>query len=493
MDHNFTEAISRRRFVKGSILAGGTVAGSALLSGFSQSQDRVPVARPESSPDVRIQVHRKLIAGAARRCVTPSQELFDRVIAEKRYSYHAIKEDTFVRAIVLSNGTKKMAIISSELSVYPLPEELAKILEKEFGIDPLACVIAGTRGHNTFSIGQTSFSEIGEGSADFVKFVHERTVEAVREAIERSVPARIGGAIGESAINACRDYVTPAGTIEAPSRISGAVAKHLPVVRIEDMEGNTIALFINYAMQSACLSWNQFVDTYNYYSGDFVGALTRYLEKLGHYKYPVMWVCGGGDDQHAAFSALIEYCDVDDNGKFVFVRETLPPEATLMIIRQMAAEQSLDVLRTVQSIKNYSDDFDFFCAETYREVPARVSYRQGLGDRYTPEKVITPKPVDRPLKFRYRLAVLNGIAFLGVNADIYSSYFKRACDILGCRTFSLMDACFGNVSSLPDAAAEKNNIYGIGTWGSKCFSSELGENAFNNAVTELAEAYKKRK
>lgn len=473
------------------------MAGAAILSGSSPSQERnshpVPTSGPGRPPNPRAQSHGKLIAGAAKRCVTPPQEIFDRITAvEKRYSYHAIKEDTFVRTIVLSDGTKKMVIIASELSVFPLAEEFAKILEKKFGIDPLACVIAGTRGHNTFSIGQTSFSEISEASADFVRFVHERTLEAVAEALEKSVPARIGGATGESFINACRDYVTPVGTIEAPSRITGTVAKHLPVVRIEDRQGNTIALFINYAMQSACLSWNQFVDTYNYYSGDFVGALIRYLEKLGHYKYPVMWVCGGGDDQHAVFSALIEYCDVDDDGKFVFKRETLPPEATLMIIRQMAAEQGLDVLRTIGSIKNYSSDFDLFCAETYREVPARASYRQKLGDRYTREQALTPKPTDKPLKFRYRLAVLNGIAFLGVNADVYSSYFKRACDILGCQTLSLMDACFGNVSSLPDAAVEKNNIYGIGAWGSRCLSSELGENAFNNAVTELAEAYNKR-
>jgi succinate dehydrogenase/fumarate reductase flavoprotein subunit len=38
MKHNFAEGISRRGFVKSSLMAGGTVAGTALLSGCSQSQ-----------------------------------------------------------------------------------------------------------------------------------------------------------------------------------------------------------------------------------------------------------------------------------------------------------------------------------------------------------------------------------------------------------------------------------------------------------------------
>lgn len=426
----------------------------------------------------------RLFAGAAKRTVTPDRELFERVVAENdRYSYHDIRSDMYVRTIALTDGEKRAVIIVTDLSVYPLSALLCKKLEARFGLSEDCCVIGGTRSHNGFSIGTTDPDSLAPAMREYAEFVHTLTLDAVEESFARCVPAEIGSATGDSRVNACRDLVTPVGTLEAPSRVSGTEAFHLPVVHIRDEQGGTIAILINYAMQSACLSWNQFNDTYNYYCGDFSAAVTTYLERQGQNRYPVLWVCGGGDDQHSGFDALVEYCDVSEQGEYRFVREVLPAEATLMLIRRGAAEQGLDVLRTIADIADYCTNFDISTAQVAFTVPSRKPYRKNLGE--FPYAIGPAEPGGAPLRFTLRLARICGIDFLGINADMYSSYYRRAASALNSKTLILLDACFGSAGSIPDADNEEKGIYGIGTRGSRCFSARLAQDIFDDAMSEL--------
>lgn len=427
-----------------------------------------------------------LMAGSAKKCITPSPGLFTKVVTEsERYSYTGIADDdTYMRAIVLVDGKNKALIMGSELSVFPLPKVFAKMAQERFGIPCDNCVLTGTRGHNVFTVGAQSFEELEPAMAEYASFIHQISMEVIEEAFSKLEKARIGAAVGQSAINACRDYVTPVGTLEASNRLYGNKAYQLPVMRLESMDGKTIGLFVSYAMQATYLSWNQFNNTFNKYSGDIAGVIMSFLEKQG--ASACIWCCGGGDDQRGLGNALLEYCGIEENGKYKLVREALPPEATWMHVRADASEHAMDILRTIETISEYKDALTIKTKDASKMVRRRKQYRKGLGDGKRPDSVLIPVDDSEPLEFHYRLCVLNDdIAFLGINADTYSSYYQKAISLLKYNKLFLMDAYYGNISSLPDAANEENEIYGCGSWGSKCYSATEAEKAFINAMEEL--------
>lgn len=445
----------------------------------------------------------KLLAGAARRCITPSIEIFEKVKTEGKYTYQAITGDVYLRVAVLSDGTHRSAVIISDLSIFPLAQVLVDNLEEKYRIDPLGCVIGGTRGHNAISVNAESFDELGAGTAEYVRFVHQMAMDAVAEALDKLVPARIGAGYGESGINACREYVTPVGTIEACNRSTGTKATLLPVVKIEDMQGNPIAVIVTYSMHACALSWNQFVGTYNNLCGDFATLVTRFVEKTGKNAYPVMWAAGACSEQAPAAEGLVERCEVDDDGNFHFVRDVLPAEATLMLIKQNASEQGLEIIRTMNAITEFSDEYRFFGKETYRTVKGRLPFSKFMYKDINEGKHMVNHvrgrqpdfvPEYRPaadIRLRFRLLVLNGIAFASSNAELFSTIGEQIRRLIPCSHTSIFDVSFGNGGgSIPDAENEEQGIWGLTAWGSRVARARDAHNAYLDAFTELAEAYR---
>lgn len=280
------------------------------------------------------------MAGSSKKCITPSQELFKKVVAEsKRYSYTDIADDdTYMRAIVLADGENKALIMSSELSVFPLPDIFARMVEDRFGIPASNCILTGTWGHNVFTMGARTFEDMDPSMAEFAFFIHKISMEIIEEAFSKLEKARMGAAVGKSAIGEITDY------------------------------------------------------------------------------------------------------------------------------------------RSSLTIEN---------RETSRNVRKRKQYRSGLGDGKRPDSNLNPVPDEGSLVFRYRLHRLNDLLFLGINADIYSSYYQKAVELLDNDKLFLLDSYYGNVSSMPDAKNEEYQIYGCGAWGSRCFSAKEAEQAFINAMEEL--------
>lgn len=436
----------------------------------------------------------KLLAGAAKRSVLPPKEIFDKINSESsKYSYKGTVGDLFVRTVVLSDGEKRVAIIVCDLSVLPVAYPMALRIQEKYGIEPKDCLIGSTRNHNGYTIAAAldrgTFDNIGEGMADYARFVHDRTIEAVGEAIEKLVPARIGSAVGKSGVNAYRDRKTPVGTLEMPNH-NGPAYTDLTVVRVEDLQKNTIAILANYPMHSCLLAHNQFNGTYNYFCGDFAGGVNQFLEKAGHGQYPVMWASGGCSDQMPVVYSNVQYCDVDDGGQFQFVHEVLPFEASLMIMRQLISEHSLDIMETVEKIDNYTDTFDYFSAETFRDVPARMQFTKYAGPRQVPGQSVEVKPLEKPLPFRFRLAVLNGLAFATSNGEVYSGVCRKIRDMIPCPTTVVFDLSYGSITSVPDSESEAEGFFGRGYWGCSCITAKAGEDAYLDAFSEMVGKYR---
>lgn len=442
----------------------------------------------------------KLLAGASIKNITPSPAMLDAINADGRYGYTGIADELFCRVTVLSDGTQHFVIIASDLSRFPLPQEFLAEMQARYGVDEAHLLVGGTRSHNTVSYKRSAvYADFMPGELLYYTYVHQRALEAVGEAIAKLVPARIGAAVGESHINTGREWVTPIGTLEAPNHRDGR-ATRLRVVKVEALTGETLAVLVNYSMHCILLCWNDTIGECKQVSGDIGGAVSRFVERWGKHTFPCSWTVGGGADRIPLIFSGLERIDVSDDGQFYFQRQVLPIAAARMLLRQFACEQGMDILRTLESIRDWSEEFDYFFAQTTRNVDAKEGFHKQIAAqrasddpdalRYLPGMDVTPHKADTPLRYVYRLAVLDGIAFAGVNGIPYSASYEKMADQMPAAVTLLFDDCYGTVSSIPTPEEEELLIYGHSALQSKNFSARQATDAFLDAFQELGQRYR---
>lgn len=441
----------------------------------------------------------KLLAGAAMRCINPPPEMIDRINADGRYGYTGIADDLFCRVTVLSNGREHFAIIASDLSRFPLPKEFLAEVEEHFGIDEAHLLVGGTRSHNTVSYKKSaSYDDFTPGAREYYRYVHQCAMEALEEALSRLVPARIGAAVGESRINAGRGWVTPIGTLESPNHRDRSGTR-LRVVKVEALSGEIISVIVNYSMHCILQCWNDTIGEWKQMSGDLGGAVSRFIERWGKHTFPCSWTVGGGADRIPLIFSGLERVDVDDSGRFYFERRVLPITAARILMEQFACEQGMDILHTMESIHTWSEDFAFYSEKTFRDVDSKTGFHEKIAAqrapddpdaiRYVPGMDVTPQKGTEPLRYVYRVVILNGIAFAGVNGMPYSENYEKMADAMPTEVTLLFDDCYGTLSSIPVPEEEEKQIYGHSALQSHNYSAREATDAFLDGFRELGERY----
>jgi hypothetical protein len=122
-------------------------------------------------------------------------------------------------------------------------------------------------------------------------------VEAVRHAITKLQPARIGYGTGVSYLNVNRDAIHPETKrwYQGPN-LSGESDKTIAVLSFAAPDGKPIALFVNYAMHPINFYLRGLV------SADFPGETSRYIEGVYGDDVVVVWTQGAEGDQNPLYS-----------------------------------------------------------------------------------------------------------------------------------------------------------------------------------------------
>lgn len=161
-----------------------------------------------------------------------------------------VNDPLFVKALVIKDDQTTMVIITVDAVAienigYIKNDYLAKVrarLEKEFGIKPANVLVNASHCH-------------GVVCAD----VDQRTVQAVKEAVENMVPVRVGVGIGrEDRIMENRRLKLKSGkTVDIRGAYSlppdeeiaevGPVDPEIGIVRLDRMDGRTLAVLYNFA------------------------------------------------------------------------------------------------------------------------------------------------------------------------------------------------------------------------------------------------------
>ncbi len=215
--------------------------------------------------------------GAAKVDVTPAAN-------ELPKNYDGILDHIYSRAIVIDNGSTTAALITVDAGGVPdaVWQAVSKQLESELGIPATNVLLTATHSH----------SVPGQPAGPYT----QKIVESVRLAKQRLTPARIGYGTGVSYINVNRNIIDPktrlggrGPTTKAPSD------KTVAVVKFENLNGEPMAVYYNYAMHGVAAGQLDLV------SGDAPGTTSKYIEDSFDDKVVALWSSGAAGDQNPIY------------------------------------------------------------------------------------------------------------------------------------------------------------------------------------------------
>lgn len=356
-----------------------------------------------------------LKAGAAKVDITPAPN-------ELPPTYEGIHDRIYSRAIVVDNGKTGAVLIT--VDVGGLSDDtwknVSQRIEKELGIPALNVLMTATHTHSS--------PRRQGGDLD------EKIFQSAKLAKDAARPARIGYGTGRSFINVNRNIIDRKtnGWWEGPN-YDGPSDKTVAVVTFEDLEGQPIAVYYNYAMHAVI---NGQLDQV---SGDVPGAASRYIEDSFDDKIVAVWSTGAAGDQNPVYFQqtydlreirIKEYAKRGED-----ISNSMPPggqglnrqDPTVKRLMNQQKQMTLsmgqflgeEVLKVMRETERKSTSAPVFAAQKILTCPGRERTNQGRGG-------IAGTYKDGPdVSVRLSLLMIDDIAIGAVSGEVFNLIAQR--------------------------------------------------------------------
>ncbi len=360
-----------------------------------------------------------LQAGAAKVDITPAA---DAALPMSGYGgrtegFKGIHDHIYARAIVVSDGSQTAAIVAWELIGVPVAswEELAPRIARETGIAPEHLMLAAVHNHAAPSP-YAIYGNTSPKSEAYTKQLHDSTVEAIKQAKAAMQPATMGIGTGTAYVNINRREFFPDRGWWLGFNPDGPSDKTVTVIRFDALNGQPIALFINYPVHVVVMGPENYQ-----ISGDLAGATSRYVENYYRRKpeetprsdagYSIrlpqekasdkvvaLWTSGAAGDQNPISLARgSDFTQVDSLGKIL----------------------GEEAVRVANSIHATAATARIFGKQQVVSCPGR---RVDPGP--TPRKEYTWQDSDA-VNIRLGLLMINDIALAGVSGEVMTMIHQR--------------------------------------------------------------------
>jgi neutral ceramidase len=225
----------------------------------------------------------ELRVGAAKVDYTPKVDRYGQPAQQLNKYDH---ERVYVRAIVLDNGTARAALISLEGSQNEWPAT-SKLVAAELNCPLANIIMSSTHTHSGATSGGAPTPNAPPSQA---------VLDAVRQAKSNLQPARVGFGTGMSYLNVNRDAIDPGTRKWAQySNLDAPSDKTISVLTFFKPTGEPLAVYVTYAIHPI----NGYV--LGFISGDFPGAMSRYIEKAFGDNIIVAFSQGASGDQNPLY------------------------------------------------------------------------------------------------------------------------------------------------------------------------------------------------
>lgn len=204
-------------------------------------------------------------AGYSKVCISPPAGSPLAGFAARQGVSTGVHDDLYARALVLENDATGVALVSVDVLALPC-EFVGRVrvaIQERTGLRPDAVMIASTHTH-AGPVTVTTFFNPGEDlDANYMKHLAEAITESVAQAWNARSPARVGVGSGR---------VEGVG-VNRRSPDQRPVDEEIGIIRVDDEEGRTRAVFLNYACHPTVLGSDNLLVT-----GDFPAFAVEQIE-----------------------------------------------------------------------------------------------------------------------------------------------------------------------------------------------------------------------
>ncbi len=365
-------------------------------------------------------------------------------------------EDIFVRTILISTEEQKFLMLSVELGDFGHISTWQNKISDFCGVPPQNIFLSVTHNHVAPHVCDDWDQEVVdvEKTVAFGDYTWDAMQRAIRQAEKGLRPATVGYGTGYCDININRDYVDRPKTIIG-NNPHGLSDKTVAVVKFADLDGKTIALFINYAVHGAVMMGVTFKDGGMAVSGDLPGCTSKLVEEAYDNEIVALWTSGAAGDQNPRFMAEKDPL----NGKFdpeLLKNLSGPPDtgkpsmgmSAYLLVRIQAESLADEVLYVAEAIDNDKDKAQIDCVQS--DYTMHGQKKPGPHNKYNPDFHYDDDAPSVPL----HMSVLrcNDIIFIGIPGELVCSVglmIKAALADLSGKVI-VVTHCNGSISYMSD-------------------------------------------
>ncbi len=349
-----------------------------------------------------------LRAGAAKVDITPTPDMFPLTSGQ---TYGSVHDPLFARALVLDNGTDRVALITADTTGLPNGDELIQAVTQELRIPREHLILSATHDHNAPTMGARNAGD----SSPYFAILKRGIVEAARQANARLQPARVGFGRGKAYVNTNRDEFIGNGYHMGYSP-EGPSDKTVAVLSVTTQTGAPLAVYANYAVHGVVMYLAKTRDGQVQITGDLPGATSSYVEERLGNNAVALWTSGAAGDQNPLFMATYnqDAPDVFDEGP-----------AGWGILDVQARRLGEEIVRVTKSIHNTNDravlwgaNASVTCPGQQRAEPPRPGV-PNAGFRAPPPSTVKMVDAD-PVRIPLAVLMINDIAVAGVSGEVFT-------------------------------------------------------------------------
>jgi neutral ceramidase len=237
-------------------------------------------------------------AGAASVVITPEADMWMAGYAARNKPSEGKMQDLFAKALALQDAAgTRLVIVTTDLIGIPRPlrDSLESKLHEAYQLGPEAFLLNASHTHcgPELRVARAELAELPPErvaqSRAYMETLEKKLVDLVGQALNDLQPAKLGYSHARAGFAMNRRL--PAGdTFRNSPYPDGPVDQSVPVLRVDDADGNLRAVLFGYACHNTTLGIYQFC-------GDYAGYAQEYLEEA-HPGVTALFMMGCGGDQN---------------------------------------------------------------------------------------------------------------------------------------------------------------------------------------------------
>ncbi len=216
-----------------------------------------------------------VLMGASQVNITPGVPVPMSGYDARKDPFTGIHDQLFASALCFKSSNASVLIITADLIGYNMPfiDETKKMISARTGIVPENIMITAVHNHGA-PVTKAYEKNVPEGVENYIKELQQKFVDISVQASEKAVPFKMGTGKGSCTMNINRRAEFADGSIWLGRAPDKPCDHEVDVVRFDDLNNNTLAVFINWPCHGTASGQENYEIT-----GDWPGAASRYIKK----------------------------------------------------------------------------------------------------------------------------------------------------------------------------------------------------------------------